>query len=590
MRARGRTRDLNALPRLAGSVLDPRAPFLWTEGHEILGRTSIVIPFELVHTAYTLPLPTASGAFQLNDSGVASGNPPLEATSHAICELVERDAVTLWTYSPRQQQQIRKVNVRTVDDEGCQSVLDKFASAGIRAGVWDVTTDTAIPAFVCMIADDPSTQHARPLASATGSGCHPSRSIAILRALTEAAQTRLTIIAGSRDDLSIATYRRGHDPTVASEAIDMITATGGGRRYSDGPSYAGASFHEDVAWELEQLRAINIEQIAVVDLTRFRTRRQIPLDAAPSQVLARPKTTQAYVLAPGNGTIYEVEASLLTITRRVRAGNTAIAMRLSRDGKALWVLYRDPAGLVEIPFESMRPGRRIRLPAPPVDFDLCRETDEACVVATSARTIAVVSLAKSSVSRTIQAATEPSIARFRMDGSQLITGSQADRSLTIYDVPTGKTVVRLPLSIAPREFCFTADGGHLYVSGDGMDAVVSVFPYRTEVWETLLAGHAPGAMAIAESDRPPAYLLVANPDADRVTVLDVEKGNLVADVETGCTEVPGVYAAGDVAAYPGKVKLIACGFGEAAIAVNNAAAYLKPGASVFPGHSSNQTK
>jgi ribosomal protein S12 methylthiotransferase accessory factor len=267
MRARGRTLDLNALPRLAGSVLDPRAPFLWTEGHEILGRTSIWIPFELVHTAYTLPLPTASGAFQLNDSGVASGNHPIEATSHAICELVERDAVTLWTYSPRQQQQIRKVNVRTVDDEGCQSVLDKFASAGIRAGVWDVTTDTAISTFVCMIADDPSTQHARPLASATGSGSHPSRNIALLRALTEAAQTRLTIIAGSRDDLSIATYSRGQDQTIASEALDMITATGGGRRFSDGPSYAGASFHEDVAWELEQLRAINVEQIAVVDLT-----------------------------------------------------------------------------------------------------------------------------------------------------------------------------------------------------------------------------------------------------------------------------------------------------------------------------------
>jgi ferredoxin/flavodoxin---NADP+ reductase len=56
------------------------------------------------------------------------------------------------------------------------------------------------------------------------------------------------------------------------------------------------------------------------------------------------------------------------------------------------------------------------------------------------------------------------------------------------------------------------------------------------------------------------------------------------------TNLPGIYAAGDVAAYPGKVKLIACGFGEAAIAVNNAAAYLNPGASVFPGHSSNQPK
>ena len=273
--------------------------------------------------------------------------------------------------------------------------------------------------------------------------------------------------------------------------------------------------------------------IGVVDLTRFRTRRQIPLDAAPSQVLARPKTTCAYVLAAATGTIYEIEASLLTITRRVRAGNAAIAMRLSRDGKALWGLYRDPAGLVEVPFDTMRPGRHIRLAAAPVDFDLSRETDDACVVTGSARTIALVSLAQASLSQTIHAAAEPSIARFRRDGSQLITGSQNDRSLPIYDVPTGKTVVRLPLSIAPREFCFTADGGHLYVTGEGMDAVVSVFPYRTEVWETLLAGHAPGVMAVSESEQPPAYLLVANPDADSVTVLDVETGNLVALVRVG---------------------------------------------------------
>ena len=56
------------------------------------------------------------------------------------------------------------------------------------------------------------------------------------------------------------------------------------------------------------------------------------------------------------------------------------------------------------------------------------------------------------------------------------------------------------------------------------------------------------------------------------------------------TNLPGIYAAGDVAFYPGKVKLIACGFGEAAVAVNNAFAYLNPGASVFPGHSSSQSK
>jgi thioredoxin reductase (NADPH) len=52
------------------------------------------------------------------------------------------------------------------------------------------------------------------------------------------------------------------------------------------------------------------------------------------------------------------------------------------------------------------------------------------------------------------------------------------------------------------------------------------------------------------------------------------------------TNRPGIYAAGDIAVYPGKVKLIATGFGEAATAVNNAAVYINPSLKVFPGHSS----
>jgi thioredoxin reductase (NADPH) len=56
---------------------------------------------------------------------------------------------------------------------------------------------------------------------------------------------------------------------------------------------------------------------------------------------------------------------------------------------------------------------------------------------------------------------------------------------------------------------------------------------------------------------------------------------------TMCTPRNRIYAAGDVAAYPGKVKLIATGFGEAATAVNNIAVALNPEAHLFPGHSSN---
>jgi len=52
------------------------------------------------------------------------------------------------------------------------------------------------------------------------------------------------------------------------------------------------------------------------------------------------------------------------------------------------------------------------------------------------------------------------------------------------------------------------------------------------------------------------------------------------------TSIPGVFAAGDITEYPGKVRLIAVGFGEAATAVNNAAVHIDPSARVFPGHSS----
>jgi len=68
--------------------------------------------------------------------------------------------------------------------------------------------------------------------------------------------------------------------------------------------------------------------------------------------------------------------------------------------------------------------------------------------------------------------------------------------------------------------------------------------------------------------------------------VEIQKRQIVVDT-TGATSVPGVYAAGDIIDYPGKVKLIATGFGEVATAVNNAFAYLNPGKSAFPGHLSD---
>jgi thioredoxin reductase len=68
--------------------------------------------------------------------------------------------------------------------------------------------------------------------------------------------------------------------------------------------------------------------------------------------------------------------------------------------------------------------------------------------------------------------------------------------------------------------------------------------------------------------------------------LELRRRQIVVDT-TMATNLPKVFAAGDITDYPGKLKLISVGFGEAATAVNNAATVIDPSAGLFPGHSSN---
>ncbi|MEU6073103.1 NAD(P)/FAD-dependent oxidoreductase [Micromonospora sp. NPDC047074] len=70
--------------------------------------------------------------------------------------------------------------------------------------------------------------------------------------------------------------------------------------------------------------------------------------------------------------------------------------------------------------------------------------------------------------------------------------------------------------------------------------------------------------------------------------LRLDRRHIVVD-SAMATNLPRVFAAGDITEYPGKVRLIATGFGEAATAVNNAAVAIDPSAHLFPGHSSDGT-
>ncbi|WP_028611574.1 NAD(P)/FAD-dependent oxidoreductase [Paenibacillus harenae] len=71
--------------------------------------------------------------------------------------------------------------------------------------------------------------------------------------------------------------------------------------------------------------------------------------------------------------------------------------------------------------------------------------------------------------------------------------------------------------------------------------------------------------------------------------IDIQNGSIAVDTRME-TSIPGIFAAGDITTYPGKLKLIAVGFGEAPTAINNAKVYVDPNAKLSPGHSSNMKR
>jgi ribosomal protein S12 methylthiotransferase accessory factor len=254
------------LPLVRDSLFHPRLPLLWVEGCDLLQHERVWVPYELVSTNFTVPMPPGSGCFQATSNGLASGNHLLEAVSQAICEVVERDALTLMQLHSDDWLAGRRIDLDTIEDPGCRQVLDRYAQADIAVAAWDITTDVGIPAFCCTITD----RHDDPLHvtyTIDGFGCHPSRVIALLRALNEAAQSRLTMISGSRDNLFREDYQRTQSKQMVEQKRRRLQ-TIPRRTLGDVVDFEGASFLQDVLWELHRLSAAGIARVMVVDLTR----------------------------------------------------------------------------------------------------------------------------------------------------------------------------------------------------------------------------------------------------------------------------------------------------------------------------------
>lgn len=254
--------DLEALPLATVEGLDPGRPFLWIEGLDLMGGGHVWLPYETVHANYALPEPPHSAAFAATTNGLASGNTRDEALLHALMEVIERDAVTLWKLGPDAWAGRTAIRPETITDGACRWLIDRFARAGIDLAIFDVTSDLAVPAFLCLI-DDPSGETG---AAELGFGAHPAPEVALARALCEAAQARATFIAGAREDIPDEDYAAEARLARSHAAQGVLRGLRPERSFADVRGIETPSFAGDIEATLEALDRAGLRQAVAVEI------------------------------------------------------------------------------------------------------------------------------------------------------------------------------------------------------------------------------------------------------------------------------------------------------------------------------------
>ncbi|HSK78906.1 MAG TPA: YcaO-like family protein [Thermoanaerobaculia bacterium] len=228
-------------------------PIPWVRARCLGGGPDGWLPLDMLELDFTEPAALPLRLFHRTSNGLASGNCFEEAVLHGACELAERHAVRLAGEDPA-----RKVPLRedSVDVPWLREPLDRIRAAGCKLALWDVTGGLGLPVFLVDLAapDIPNVWR--------GSGCHPDPAVALSRALTEAAQSRLTYISGARDDLP---FFGGED--LAQRLFEDFTEPAGGRTLADLPDLSTASVATDLDVVTDHLAAQGFEAYWV-DLTR----------------------------------------------------------------------------------------------------------------------------------------------------------------------------------------------------------------------------------------------------------------------------------------------------------------------------------
>ncbi|HET6435784.1 MAG TPA: YcaO-like family protein [Xanthomonadaceae bacterium] len=263
----GATIDMAHAPVRSDATYDPARCIPWVEGFDLIARRPCWVPYELV-SINLVRQAGQSPIFLESTNGLSSGNHLAEAMVHALAEVIERDAMSLWElYSPTHRKQ-RQVDLATVEAPALRAILDTLHAKGIVVGAWDVTSDIGVPTFSCVILEDPASPDWRPIPAYFGAGTHLDPAIALSRAVNEAIQSRLTAITGSRDDIFQADYVRAGNREDQERIIAHLREPAPRLPFQKSGLPVGARVQDDLRTLLEQLRKAGIGSAVAVDLTR----------------------------------------------------------------------------------------------------------------------------------------------------------------------------------------------------------------------------------------------------------------------------------------------------------------------------------
>lgn len=178
----------------SGRYFGDRFRIPWTPAEDLLRGGAVWVPAGAVYFCEPTPCRTST-------NGLASGNHLLEATLHALYELIERDALAGLIDGERlaTSRLCRGIDPTSVEEPHLAAAIEKIRRSDTKVVLLEVLSGIAVPTYWCVLLNR------RPFANVsalnTGSGAHLDAGVAMCRAIGEAVQSRLTMIHGSRDDI-----------------------------------------------------------------------------------------------------------------------------------------------------------------------------------------------------------------------------------------------------------------------------------------------------------------------------------------------------------------------------------------------------